>query len=82
LEAEKAVNVMLDRLLAAVEKRPRKSYVLSEFSEMLKNFNNADSEEKEEACEYCEKVMKILSIERSDGLLNKWLYGFDPDREA
>jgi hypothetical protein len=46
---------------------------------MLDRFDSAESEEREEVCHYCERVMSLLGIERSDGLLNRWLYGFDPD---
>ncbi|MFZ2991208.1 DUF4844 domain-containing protein, partial [Ideonella sp.] len=28
--------------------------------------------------QYLEDLMRIFSIESSDGLLNKWRYGFDP----
>jgi hypothetical protein len=79
MSAEQAVNAMIDRLVIGLRKSPRKSYVLSEFLEMLKAFEYDDTEEREQACTYCERVMEILGIESSDGLLNTWLYGFDPD---
>ncbi len=78
--AEQAVNSMLDRLSVGLAQSPRKSYVLSEFLEMLKAFEDEDTEEKEQACTYCERVMKIVGIESSDGALNTWLYGFDPEK--
>jgi hypothetical protein len=78
LDAEQSVNVMLDRLAVGLRQSPRKSYVLSEFLEMLKAFKHADTEEREQACTYCERVMEILGIVSSDGALNTWLYGFDP----
>jgi hypothetical protein len=80
MSAEGAVNAMLDRLQVGLPKSPRKSYVLSEFIEMLKSFESEDTEEREQACTYCERVMKILGIESSDGVLNTWLYGFDPEQ--
>ena len=78
-KAETAVNAMLGRLATGLAKMPRKSYVLSEFQEMLRAFEDEDSEEREQACAYCERVMDILKIESSDGLLNTWLYGLDPE---
>src|SRR3954465_6606584 len=78
--AEDAVNAMLERLQAGLSCSPQKSYVLSEFLEMLKAFERADTEEREQACSYCERVMEILSIGSSDGALNTWLYGFDPEQ--
>jgi len=78
LNAERAVNIMVERLTAGLPGSPRKAYVLSEFLEMLRAFEHADTEEREEACTYCEHVMDILGIASSDGALNIWLYGFDP----
>lgn len=80
VRAEGRVNDMLDRLLFGLKSAPRKSFVLSEFMEMLRGFEGEDSEEREWACCYCERVMNLLDIESSDGLLNKWLYGFDPGK--
>ena len=81
LNAERAVNTMLYRLAIGLPESPRKSYVLSEFLEMLKAFEHEDTEEREQACTYCERVMGILGIATSDGALNTWLYGFDPERK-
>jgi hypothetical protein len=81
LRVEHAVNGMLDRLSVGLQESPRKSYVLAEFLEMLQCFEEDDTEEREQACTYCERVMTILGIESSDGLLNTWLYGFDPEQK-
>lgn len=81
LHAEQAVNSMLDRLAGGLREAPRKSYVVSEFLEMLKAFEHEDTEEREQACTYCERVLGILGIASSDGALNTWLYGFDPEQE-
>jgi len=80
VNSERAVNAMLDRLKVGLAQSPRKSYALSEFLEMLKAFEHEDTEEREQACTYCERVMEILGIESSDGQLNTWLYGFDPEQ--
>jgi hypothetical protein len=53
--------------------------VLDEFSAALKNFDRAaDTEDRERVCMNMEKIMDIVGLESSDGLLNNWLYGFDP----
>lgn len=78
--AELTINKMLDRLRFGLPRSPQKSYVLSEFLQMLKAFEGEDTEEREKACTYCERVMDLLSIESSDGVLNTWLYGFDPEQ--
>jgi|SRR5471032_2627696 hypothetical protein len=79
LRSESVVNRMLDTLQIQLPSHPQKAYVLSQFLFMLKSFEGEDTEEREEACGYCERVMSILGIESSDGVLNTWLYGFDPE---
>ncbi len=79
LDAERAVNLMLDRLITGLYKSPSKAFVLSEFQAMLDACQEYDSEEKEEVCEYCEQVMLALDIPSSEGLLSRWLYGVGPD---
>jgi len=78
LSAEGPVNEMLDRFLA-FSHPISKDLLLSEFLMMLKHFEGSDSEEREQACSYCEDVMDIVGVKSSDGVLNQWLYGFDPD---
>jgi Domain of unknown function (DUF4844) len=78
--AEFAINRMLDQLKSGLPSSPRKSYVLSEFFEMLEAFEGHDTDERERACTYCERVMDLLGIESSDGVLNTWMYGFDPEQ--
>jgi len=80
--AETAVNTVVDRLQSGLPCSPQKSYVMSEFVEMLKAFEREDSEERERACYYCERVMEFFNIQSSDGILNRWLYGFDPEQQA
>ena len=79
--AEAAINALLGRLRVGLPASPRKSYVLSECLDMLKAFEGKDTEEREQACTYCERVMELLGIESSDGLLDTWLYGFDPEQK-
>lgn len=37
-----------------------------------------DTEDKERVCEYYEEMMDIVELDSSEGILNSWLYGFDP----
>src|SRR5438046_3860297 len=46
LKAERAVNAMLDRLVSDLRRSPQKSYVLSEFLDMLRAFEHEDTEER------------------------------------
>ena len=55
-----------------------KSYVLGEFQSALNAFVSEDTEERERVCCYLERIMDCVRINNSDGLLNNWMYGFDP----
>ena len=81
-EAEGLINDLLTILIDQVPSNPKKSYVMREFKNTLKKFNEFDSEEQDRVCNYLEEIMDMLRISNSDGLLNKWRYGFDPKQEA
>ncbi|HBI02132.1 DUF4844 domain-containing protein, partial [uncultured Flavobacterium sp.] len=38
-----------------------------------------DTEDREQVCVYFEELMDIVGLESSNGQLNKFLYGFDPN---
>jgi hypothetical protein len=79
VEAESHVNTLIDRLLSSLTPNTRKSFVLGEFKVAMAGFTQSDSEERERFCSYLEQIMDITAIESSDGLLNSWVYGFDPN---
>jgi flagellar basal body-associated protein FliL len=78
VESEARVNALLDTLIVGLPQHPNKKYVMSQFKQALDSFETNDTEERERFCQYLEEIMDILKIESSDGLLNRWLYGFDP----
>jgi hypothetical protein len=78
VEAEQTVNTLLDRLMPVLRAPADKKLVLGEFRLTLDSFAQTDTEERERLCGYLEEIMDIVGIESSDGLLNGWLYGFDP----
>ncbi len=78
-EAESQINQLIDRLLSNLTPDSRKSFVLSEFQASMARFEQTDTEERERFCGYLEQIMDATGIESSDGLLNSWLYGFDPN---
>ncbi|RQO79680.1 hypothetical protein DBR40_01595 [Pedobacter sp. KBW01] len=41
--------------------------------------NGLDTEDKEAVCLYFEKMMDAVELESSGGILNTWLYGFNPE---
>jgi len=76
--AELIINDLVSRLMVGAPVNPTKAYVLGQFELSLSQLENFDSEERDRALSYLEKIMEILSIESSDGLLNNWRYGFEP----
>jgi hypothetical protein len=40
---------------------------------------NLDTEDRERVCTYFEELMDIVGLESSDGHLNNFMYGFDPN---
>jgi hypothetical protein len=40
-----------------------------------------DTEDRERVCHYIEELMDIVGLESSDGLLNDFMYGFDPTQK-
>ena len=49
----------------------------------LSRFSNVylelDTEDRERVCTYFEELMEIVGLESSNGQLNKFMYGFDPN---
>lgn len=82
VEAEQTVDTLLDRLMPVLRVPADKEFVLREFRLTLDSFDQTDTEERERLCGYLEEIMVIVGIESSDGLLNGWLYGFDPSAIA
>ena len=39
-----------------------------------------DTEDRERVCSYIEELMDIVELESSNGQLNKFMYGFDPNK--
>lgn len=76
--AELIINNLASRLIMGVTDNPTKAYVLGQFKLSLNQLESYDSEERDRALSYMEGIMDILNIESSDGLLNNWRYGFDP----
>nr|WP_299212681.1 DUF4844 domain-containing protein [uncultured Aquimarina sp.] len=52
---------------------------LSRFSDV---YMELDTEDRERVCTYFEELMDIIGLESSNGQLNKFMYGFDPNEVA
>ena len=49
---------------------------LSRFADI---YMELDTEDRERVCTYFEELMDIVGLESSNGQLNKFMYGFDPN---
>ena len=70
---------LIEKLTRTIPGTVRKSEILDEFRATLVHFDIEDSEDRDRICHYLENIMDIFKIHSSDGLLNEWRYGFDPE---
>ena len=80
MNAEIAINDLIARVIGGVLENPTKAFVLDNFSVTLRQLQLHDTEDRERALGYLERIMECVGLESSDGLLNDWMYGFDPDQ--
>jgi hypothetical protein len=78
VEVVEAINYLIERLISKKDSEPSKQLVLDEFQIIMNECDALDSEDQERIAVYLEKIMDIFNIASSDGLINTWLYGFDP----
>jgi len=70
------------KTVAELEKPTDKKYHetirigLSRFADI---YLELDTEDRERVCSYFEELMDIVALESSNGQLNKFMYGFDPN---
>ena len=83
LFTEKINNVASDfKSIAESENPTDKKYQekigigLSRFADV---YMELDTEDRERVCTYIEELMYIVELESSNGLLNKFMYSFDPN---
>lgn len=77
----KILHTSIGAIIDITEKNPAKENVLKQIKKDLDIFEDLglDTEDREMVCVYYNDILEILDIESSDGLLNSWLYGFDPE---
>ena len=79
LGAETVVNELIGNIQAGLKATPTAAFVLNQFAVALLQLTLFDTEDREQACAYLERIMDCVGLESSNGLLNNWLYGFDPE---
>ena len=80
-EATNTLNQSISKFIALIQHSDssNKRFLLT-IKNVLESFdrNSLDTEDRERVCLYIEQIMDIIGLESSEGILNKWMYGFDP----
>ena len=75
--AEATINRAIRDILGQLPKGLRRRWVLRRFKAALDQLALSDTEDRERVAEYFQDIMGCIGLESSDGLLNKYVYGFD-----
>lgn len=77
------LNESANKFIGIVKMDGHGSDYLQSMSGGLKKMDDVklllDTTDREMVCSYYENLMDIVNLESSEGLLNTWLYGFDPN---
>ena len=80
---EKINQIVSDFKTVAESKKPTDKKYQEKIRIGLSNFADVylelDTEDRERVCTYIEELMDIVELESSNGLLNKFMYSFDPN---
>jgi hypothetical protein len=77
-KAEETVNGVITAVAEIVTSARSSEAILAVFRAGLDQVTLSDTEDRERTCAYFEQIMDCIGLESSEGLLNDWLYGFDP----
>jgi|APAra7269097138_1048543.scaffolds.fasta_scaffold14835_2 hypothetical protein len=72
-------NNIIDEFISGVENNFNDKDYVNLISKNVIRFDtyNLDTEDREYICSSFEKIMDAVDLGSSDGILNKWMYGFD-----
>ncbi|MCR5877742.1 DUF4844 domain-containing protein [Phenylobacterium sp. J367] len=77
--SEAVVNEAIAEVMMILRANPAgRAAILDVFRRNLGRLDLTDTEDRERASGYFEEIMDAVGLESSDGLLNMWMYGFDP----
>ena len=77
-EAERILNTALSNLISISDQDTSEKEFWGILESAARKLALMDSEEMDRGLAYMENIMDIYNIESSDGRLNQWRYGFDP----
>jgi len=81
--AQAAINLTIDGISQGLNRHSNKAFILTNLKrciDFLEKLDLTDSEDREQAAKYLEKIMDAVGLDSSDGLLNNFVYGFDPNK--
>jgi len=79
IQAQNIIDDLLSQLLIASQQPLTELEFWSILEVSAKKLAQMDSEEMDRGLNYMEDIMSIYNIESSDGRLNDWRYGFNPE---
>lgn len=84
-ELKGKLNAQVDAVISSFISKTKEEASSAEYLELprseIERFDRVhlDTEEAEQVSGYFEEIMGCVGLESSQGALNTWLYGFDPD---
>ncbi len=71
---------VIANFITAVERKLTKREYIAMLNSEIKNFKRAEleTEDAEQLATNFEHIMDCIGLESSEGVLNDWMYGFDP----
>lgn len=75
-------DLAIGHFVAAVERKATKNEYLALLTSEIKNFERAqlETEDAEQVGNNFEHIMECIGLESSEGILNVWMYSFDPKK--
>jgi hypothetical protein len=78
------INKAADDFIEVVNSNPTPDQFRGKIKVGLDRFTpytlRLDTDDRERVCLYYQELMDIVGLESSEGILNNWLYGFDPTK--
>lgn len=74
-------NLAVHAFIEAVENKASKKQYIDLLRNSINKFDRAelDTEDAEHVASNFEKIMDCIGLESSGGVLNEWMYGFNPE---
>jgi hypothetical protein len=74
------LNSAIRAFIKAVKNKATKDQCIDLIRNSINDFDRSalDTEDAERVAGNFEKIMDCIGLESSEGILNKWMYGFDP----